>query len=303
MGARAHSKRLAIVTSIFRGAWCAEIPHPPTHDHECEIGSWVHECMASSTSSKRCLDRVAIVGAGFGGLTCACALQQHDFSVDVFEQASSLECPTEGGEINLPSARRVFEALNLCSTWDSLRASSLSPRLHSVSKAAVKRALASNLRAGTVIFGTCVVSVEQQTDNSCSCTCTCASGQRRDYSLVIDAGGLLCAQLHAHAAIGDARASRSLSFMGWRRLKYGADDALCDGLDLGMRLSAQQRPHHLTRETLGRYECKRQRRKPSRPTEGRDLFRLAMAIASASVMAAIWTGDANGPLRPGRGPG
>ncbi len=64
--------------------------------------------------------RVALVGAGLGGLSAAVALRQQGFEVDVFEQAPELG--EFGAGINIsPNAVRVFEALGLL------------PQLHSAS--------------------------------------------------------------------------------------------------------------------------------------------------------------------------
>ena len=64
--------------------------------------------------------RVAVVGAGLGGLAATIALRQQGFEVDVFEQAPELG--EFGAGINVsPNAVRVFEALGLL------------PRLHDAS--------------------------------------------------------------------------------------------------------------------------------------------------------------------------
>ena len=58
------------------------------------------------------ISRIAIVGAGLGGLAAAIALRQQGFDVEVFEQASDLG--EFGAGINVsPNAVRVFEALGL----------------------------------------------------------------------------------------------------------------------------------------------------------------------------------------------
>jgi salicylate hydroxylase len=56
--------------------------------------------------------RIAVIGAGIGGLTAAVALRQAGFEVDVYEQAPEL---TEiGGGINMaPNATRVLRRLGL----------------------------------------------------------------------------------------------------------------------------------------------------------------------------------------------
>jgi salicylate hydroxylase len=56
--------------------------------------------------------RIAVIGAGIGGLTAALSLQQAGFEVDVYEQASALT--HIGGGINMgPNAARVLFRLGL----------------------------------------------------------------------------------------------------------------------------------------------------------------------------------------------
>lgn len=58
------------------------------------------------------IHRIAIVGAGLGGLAVGIALRQQGFEVDIFEQAPALG--EIGAGINLsPNAVRVFDALGL----------------------------------------------------------------------------------------------------------------------------------------------------------------------------------------------
>jgi salicylate hydroxylase len=67
--------------------------------------------------------RIAIVGAGLGGLSAAIALRQQGFEVDVFEQAPELG--EFGAGINIsPNAVRVFDALGLT---ERLRSASFLP--------------------------------------------------------------------------------------------------------------------------------------------------------------------------------
>lgn len=56
--------------------------------------------------------KIAIIGAGIGGLTTACALRQFGFSVSVFEQAKSLGEVGAGLQLG-PNAVKVISALGL----------------------------------------------------------------------------------------------------------------------------------------------------------------------------------------------
>src|ERR1043165_969395 len=58
-------------------------------------------------------DKVAIVGAGIGGLTAALALIQHDIDVEVHEQAPELKELGAGVQIS-SNGTRVLYALGLC---------------------------------------------------------------------------------------------------------------------------------------------------------------------------------------------
>src|SRR2546427_4556589 len=73
--------------------------------------------------------RIAVVGAGLGGLTAAVALRQAGFDARVYEQAPEL---TEvGGGINMgPNAARILYRLGLGEALDrpAVRSSSTPPR-------------------------------------------------------------------------------------------------------------------------------------------------------------------------------
>src|SRR5437762_1863076 len=73
--------------------------------------------MYGRTVMSRAPLRIAVVGAGLGGLTAAVALHQAGFDVEVYEQAPEL---TEvGGGINMgPNAARVLYQLGLGSALD-----------------------------------------------------------------------------------------------------------------------------------------------------------------------------------------
>ena len=66
--------------------------------------------------------RVAIIGAGFGGLTLARALHVAGVGARVFEQDESLNHVWVGGELRVPSAKRTLAALGLEAEWRALRA-------------------------------------------------------------------------------------------------------------------------------------------------------------------------------------
>lgn len=61
------------------------------------------------------IDRVAIVGAGLGGLTCAIALRQRGIEVDLYEAANRIEETGAGLTIGL-GAQHVFRALGVQSS-------------------------------------------------------------------------------------------------------------------------------------------------------------------------------------------
>ena len=178
-------------------------------------------------SSRR--PRVAIVGAGLGGLACACALSRST-DVTVYERDSDID-QGDGGELQLRGMAATFAALGL--SWDDLRALSRSPRECSIPLRALRHALIGRLRHGTVRFGACVVDLtptiteaDHLTPGPLRCHFSDGSTSERAFDIVVDAGGLgpplsraRTGQMHptarvaadAHAAIGDARLAR----MGW----------------------------------------------------------------------------------------
>jgi len=67
--------------------------------------------------------RVAIIGAGIGGLAAACALRQRGIEVEVYERSARLEEVGAGLQIG-PNAVKVFRALGL---EDALRRNAFEP--------------------------------------------------------------------------------------------------------------------------------------------------------------------------------
>src|ERR1700685_3912310 len=68
-------------------------------------------CTPSSHVAHRPL-KIAIIGAGIGGLAAACALRQRGHEVDLFERATKLEEVGAGLQIG-PNGVRVLRALGL----------------------------------------------------------------------------------------------------------------------------------------------------------------------------------------------
>ena len=220
--------------------------------------------------------RVAIVGASFSGLACACKLQQFGVGVTVYEQEASVDDGL-GGEIELRCGTAAIAAVGL--SWNELRSASRScHHHHSIPIRAIRHALIQQLLPGTVRFGHGVIECTAactHADRSLQplrkrgrakhphameidpshrrvvCHFTDGTSSQEEFDMVVDASGLKRG-LMSHAAIGDAR----LAQLGWwtslcggtqvRRYRHGAVDALKDGVLLGT--------------ILGERACWRQRR-------------------------------------------
>jgi threonine dehydrogenase-like Zn-dependent dehydrogenase len=232
--------------------------------------------------------RVAIVGAGFGGLTCAAALllrgPKSRWDVEVFEQAEALDDDREGGEISLEDAPEVLDSLGLRADWDVLRDQSRSPRAYSVPKQAMRRLLAKPLRYGNIHFSTQIIKVINASDARWQCES--ADGHIwGPFDMVVDASGLL-GSITANAAIGDARLARHHWWHRLRHFRYGANDALKDGLELASMLGAEPS----SCERLGKFGCwERERRSANKPTSREDIRRLLVGAALAALMAVLAT--------------
>ena len=101
--------------------------------------------------------RVVIVGAGFGGLALARALQLAGVSAIVYEQTGLHEQVAVGGELRVPSAKRVLSALGLKAQWEALHARATQPDCLPLQ--GLRDALASSLSSGRLHCGRRVVSL------------------------------------------------------------------------------------------------------------------------------------------------
>ena len=87
--------------------------------------------------------RIAVIGAGIGGLAAAIALRRHGFHVDVYEQARQFR--RVGAAINLtPNAVRVLDGLGLA---DAIRRTAHRP-LYRISRTWDTGAVTSNVELG-----------------------------------------------------------------------------------------------------------------------------------------------------------
>ena len=217
---------------------------------------------------------VAIVGAGLGGLACACAMQQRAPSavVTVYEQQQSIEAGYDG-EIELRRAGpQVITSICGPHAWMNLRAKSHSPRPYSVPIQSIRQMLARRLRRGTARFGLEVARVVRQrrAESPRGVSFLLIDSNCRElgaFDYVIDASGLgggrMLDQLRpggstvqgdgwqdatVDAAIGDAGTARRGAGMlgsildGVRRNRHGGDDALREGAALGKLLAEHSTP-------------------------------------------------------------
>lgn len=235
--------------------------------------------------------RIAIVGASFGGLACARALQTPGgahVQVDCFEVDCALNAGGEGGGITIPGAPEVLSRLGLHVTWDMLRVQCSSARPFAVPLQDLKQAIANALTTGTIQFGVRVVEVVERTEPQPlrQFHCKCDDGRvRGPYDVVVDATGLF-QPLDAQAAIGDALVARGgwWQFGGVRRIRAGADNALKEGVDLGEGL----REGRYSPDNLGRYACQRQKRTVTRPSQPQVLLtRYLIGATFAMAFSAI----------------
>ena len=240
--------------------------------------------------------RVAIIGAGFGGLALARALHEAGVGARVYEQDESLNHVLVGGELRVPSAERTLAALGLEAEWWALRATATQPDCLPLQ--GLKDVLAMSLSDGQLECGRRIVSL----------TTTCAGELRLEFAdgataaadLAVVASGMAAPRvsrdaLRHTAAIGDARwAQRQWWDLGARRIREGADMALVEGLELGELLVRELQPGHGSHAPLdlGIFAASRRRwpgggRRATEPQAclSRALLALAAAVAASVLIA------------------
>jgi len=155
--------------------------------------------------------RIAIVGAGLGGLACACTLKKDGVDAIILEADASIDAG-RGGEIQLRSTVIVSNELSDCSqsvahirassslpfsrsqiltvrTWMRLRAASQSLRSSSIPIRALRKELAQQLRSDAIRFGKKVIDLVP--DETARVRCVFADGDESEpFDVIVDAGGL-----------------------------------------------------------------------------------------------------------------
>ena len=236
---------------------------------------------------ERTAPRIAIIGAGFGGLALARALQRaRSGHVLVFEKEPALEAVWVGGPLHVPSAELVLTALGLAKQSETLHAASTQPGylLHQE----LRLTLAESLQRGTLQCGRRVVGVERDGER----LRVELDGGAETFDLVVVASGMASplvarAALPLTAAIGDVRWAQGRWWdFGATRIRYGADRALREAIELGDRLR-----HGVTGD-LGRFAASRRRwpagRGEIKPTDPRACLGL-LGLTIVSILGYVVT--------------
>ena len=245
---------------------------------------------------RACGLRVAIIGSGFGGLALARALHEAGVGAHVYEQDESLNHVWVGGELRVPSAKRVLTALGLEAECEALRA--MSSQADCLPLQGLRDVLAASLRHGRLECGRRIVSLT--TTSAGELLVEFADGASAAADLAVVASGMAAPRvstdaLRHTAAVGDARwAQQRWWDLGARRIREGADMALVEGLELGELLVRGLQLEHGSHEPLdlGIFAASHRRwpgggRRATDPHAclGRALVALATAVAASVFIA------------------
>jgi hypothetical protein len=231
---------------------------------------------------------IAVVGAGFGGLSLALTLSRHDnndaLKVVVLESQPSAAGGIVG-ELHLNWGKQSLAQLGLSGLWKKL--SSRSERIDCVPQECLQRALREEA-ASSIRYGHCVIGIEQVPDGRLLCLLDGDRPAVGPFDIVVGADGVLsrfrllppCGRV---ALVGDARWAQDRWWdLGAARIQCGADLAIRDGLELGKLLLTRKDGWDLSVGDLGPF-CAASKRREILRRRAIALLVLAVVILYFSV--------------------